>query len=396
MRAGSKHLIREINQSLVLDAVRREGSISRTDIAALTGLSAPTVSGIASELIDRGLLFEASTGQSAGGRKPILLELNAGAGFVIGAKVTEHEAIGVLTDLNAGVVARGRTRLSGQASHEVIDAMERLVQRLAKRAAGRPVHGIGVGLAGVVDRRVGIVRHATYFEWRNVMLAEELAVGTGFPVVIDNDINALVANELWFRHGRDVDDLLVISLGRGIGLGMVLEGRIHRGALGGAGEFGHVTVEPDGPPCACGKRGCLEAVVADPALLRRLDAVGAGRDGLPAALDRAAAAPEGPERAVFASAARTLGRAIADLVNVLNPERIVLTGEGVRLAEVAGDELRAGLAEHVFDGLADELELVVQPWEDEDWARGAAAVLLGELFQPSLRRADDDRVSFAR
>lgn len=393
MRAGSKQLIREINQALVIDAVRRERSVSRTEIAAITGLSAPTISGITNELIERGLLYEAATGESAGGRKPILLRLNAGAGFVLGVKVTEHEAIGVLTDLDADIVGRARTKLAGRSEDDVVDAIARLAARLAKRAEGRPVHGIGVGLAGVVDRRAGTVRHATYFDWRNVDVAGHVAERTGLPTVVDNDINALVANEHLFRHGRDVDDLLVISLGRGIGLGMVLDGRIHRGALGGAGEFGHVTIDPSGPACACGKRGCLEAIVADPALERRLSEAGSSltlRTALASSPDDAPL-----EFDVFIDAAAVLGRAISDLVNVLNPGRIVLTGEGVGLVEATGDALSDSLRESVFDGLADDLEIVVQPWKDEDWARGAAAVLLGDLFQPSFRRDDALRPTLA-
>lgn len=393
VRTGSKQLIREINQALVLGAVRREGSISRTDIATVTGLSAPTVSGITSELIERGLLFEASTGASAGGRRPILLELNASAGFAIGAKVTDREVIGVLTDLNAWVVARATVQLAGTTAQDVVDAVAKLSSRLARKAAGSPVYGVGIGLAGVIDRRAGTVRHATYFEWRSVDLAGLVSARTGLSVVIDNDINALVANERWFRHGRDIENLLVVSLGRGVGLGMVLDGRVYRGSIGGAGEFGHVNVDPQGAVCACGKRGCLEALIADPALEGQLAAAGCGplRD----AYQRAMSAPDGPEAAILSAAARTLGRALANLVNVLNPDRIVLTGEGVRLVEVTGEQLRASIAEHIFDGLSDELEIVVQPWDDEDWARGAAAVLLGELFQPALRRIDEEGPSLA-
>lgn len=394
VRTGSKQLIREINQALVLDVVRRQGSASRTDIAALTGLSPPTVSGITGELIERGFLYEAATGESAGGRRPILLSLNAAAGYVIGAKVTEHEVIGVLTDLEARIVAQSRVALRARDHRAVVNAIGRLASRLSAKANGAPVYGIGVGLAGVVDRASGKVRHATYLTWHDVDLASELAERTGLFVVVDNDINALVANELWFRHGRDIANLLVISLGRGVGLGMVLGGDIHRGAVGGAGEFGHVTIDPDGPACPCGKSGCLEAYVSDPALERQLRENGAVHD-LPAAFEAAAADPSGPEATILARAATTLGRAVADLVNVLNPNRIVFTGEGARLIDGTGAATLDALQQFVFDGLGDELEIVVEAWDDTDWARGAAAVVLGDLFQPPLRRGDVKRPSLA-
>jgi predicted NBD/HSP70 family sugar kinase len=393
VRAGSKELIREINQALVLNTVRRQRSVSRTDIAGLTGLSPPTISGITNELIERGLLFEASIGESAGGRKPILLSLNAAAGYVVGIKLTETQAVGVLADLDANVEARHSTKLSAKSEDYVVAAVTRLAKRLAERAHGRPVLGIGVGLAGVIDRHAGIVRHATYLDWRNADFATHLRRRTGLPVVIDNDINALVANERWFRHGRDVNNLLVVSVGRGVGLGMVLDGRIYRGAIGGAGEFGHVTIDPEGPACDCGKRGCLEAFVADPALERAASEVAGRPLTLDEALHIARADPTSPLVEVFHNAARTLGRAVSDLVNILNPDRIVLTGEGIRAADLILDTFTTTLNICAFDGLTDDLEVLVEPWDDEAWARGAASVLLGELFQPEMRRVEDGRPS---
>jgi predicted NBD/HSP70 family sugar kinase len=147
-----------------------------------------------------------------------------------------------------------------------------------------PLYGVGVGLAGVIDRAGGVVRHATYADWRDVDLAGLLEKRLGLPVVVDNDVNTLVANEQWFGAGRGVADMAVVSIGRGIGLGMVLDGRLYRGAAGGAGEFGHLKVA-DGPECACGGRGCLEAVIGGPAILTRTgqatleDAAALARDG---------------------------------------------------------------------------------------------------------------------
>jgi predicted NBD/HSP70 family sugar kinase len=239
----------------------------------------------------------------------------------------------------------------------------------------------------VVDSVHGIVHHGTYAHWRNVPLGDLLYGRTGLPTIVENDVNALAVCEHWFGVGKGVANLLVVSLGRGIGLGLILDGRLYRGAYGGAGEFGHVKIGDDDTPCACGASGCLEAVVADPALemsFRELS-------GKPmSALEAAAAARAGdePYRAVFEGAALKLGRAISNLVNTLNPELIVLSGEGSHAADLMMESLTGELERHTFNGLLDGVDVVVEPWDDEAWARGAASLVLAEMFQPALRPHD--------
>ena len=325
VKAGSKRLIREINEAIVLDAVRTHGFRSRAEIAADTGLSAPTVSGITADLIDRNLLYEHSTGESAGGRRPVMLALNASAGYVIGVKVTEQAVIAVLTDLAATVLHRRTRKLRGTDVDRVVALIGEICDDLRAKVPGAPVYGLGVGTAGVVDSVNGIVHYGTYAHWRDVPLSDLLYQRTGLPTVVENDVNALAVNEHWFGLGKDVADLLVVSLGRGIGLGLILDGRLYRGAFGGAGEFGHVKIAGDTTPCACGAMGCLEAVIADPALKTRLSELSGTATST---VDGAAAARGGDEaaRAVFVEAAHQLGRSIANLVNTLNPELIVLSG----------------------------------------------------------------------
>ncbi|MGW5192636.1 ROK family protein [Kribbella sp. NPDC004138] len=383
VRVGSKELIREINSSLVL-AELRAGLVSRTDLARRTGLSLPTVSEIVADLIARGVVEERETAVSGGGRKPVLLALKADAGFVIGIKVTETQVIAVRTDLNAGIVDRAVAAVPADDVRTVVRVIAQVVRKL--RPKDGPLYGVGVGLAGVIDRASGVVRHATYADWRDVDLAGLLEKRLGLPVVVDNDVNTLVANEQWFGAGRGVADLAVVSIGRGIGLGMVLDGRLYRGAAGGAGEFGHLKVA-DGPDCACGGRGCLEAVIGGPAILSRTgratleDAAAVARGGDPAA------------RAVFDEVGRILGTAVGNLVNLLNPKLIVLAGEGTRAGELILPGFDDALRTAVFDGLQRELEIVVDDWDDEAWARGAAGLFLGELFQPNLRPDEAGRPS---
>lgn len=384
VRVGSKELIREINASLVLGELRG-GLVSRTELAKRTGLSLPTVSEIVGDLIGSGVIEERETASSGGGRRPVLLGLKPDAGYVIGIKLTETRVIAVLTDLNAGIVERITTTVSQDDVGTVVRTVAAAVKKLKTKAS--PVYGVGVGLAGVIDRASGLVRHATYSDWHDVDLAALLEKRTGLPVVVDNDVNTLVASEQWFGAGRGVADVAVVSIGRGVGLGMVLDGRLYRGAGGGAGEFGHTKVVADGPLCDCGGRGCLEALIGEPAILAATNTT-----TIEQATDLARGGDENA-RQVFIQVGRTLGTAVGNLVNLLNPKLIVLAGEGTRASDLFLPGFDEALHQAVFDGLQRDLEVVVDDWDDEAWAQGAAGLFLGELFQPNLRPDEADRPS---
>jgi len=391
MRAGSKALIREINAARVLGELRAQPLQSRTDLAKRTGLSLPTISEIVGELAGSGIVEERATGRSTGGRRPVLLAIKPDAGYVVGIKLTETRVIAVLTDLEAAIVARDTTPVPDTSVPAVVDAVVAAVTRLRTRAHGRPVHGVGVGMAGVVDRASGVVRHATYSDWHDVDLAGLLATRVGLPVALDNDVNTLVANEKWFGAGRGVDDVLVVSIGRGIGLGLVLDGRLYRGSAGGAGEFGHTKVA-SGPACACGGQGCLEALIGEPAL----EAQACSVLGRTVNLDEAAELARDGNQAlqeIFANAGRLLGTAVGNLVNLLNPKLVVLAGEGTRVSDLFRADFDRALSLAVFDGLQHGLETIVDTWDDEAWAQGAAGLFLGELFQPKLRPDEAGRPS---
>lgn len=394
IRAGSKQLIREINQSLVLNAIRTHGAISRTDIAALSKLSLPTISGITAELLESGLIYEREPGISTGGRRPVLLSLNHHAGYVVGIKVTEDTVIGAMTNLDAIVVARHSAPLPGRMPAEAIAAIKKVVEDLCAMTGETSLLGVGVGIAGVIDRQRALVHYATYFGWSDLPFAQLLEEKLHVPVVIDNDVNALTAAEQWFGAGRGVKDFLVVSIGRGVGLGMVLDGRLYRGAKGGAGEFGHITVVPDGPLCECGKRGCLEALVSDPVVSQRVSTA-VGRS---VSINEAVALAKHGDavvQSIFTAAGRTLGMAMANLVNIFNPSLLVIGGEGTRAGDLIIEPLQAALRDECFNGMYDDLKLAIEPWGDEVWARGAASLVLSELFQPALRQGEEERPSFA-
>jgi len=385
---GSRKLMRAINRSNVLNTIKADGPISRTDITRILGLSAATISGITAELIENDLIFEKEAGDSQGGRRPILLALNPTGGYVIGFKLTEDHITGVLTDLKATVIASQTFPLSGHSTENVILALEDGVDALLEKGGIRKnqLLGVGVGLAGIVDAQNGILRHSPILGWRNVPLRELLESRLGLSVTIDNDVNTLTLTEQWFGAGQGSDNFLTVTIGRGVGLGMVVNGQLYRGAHGGSGEFGHTVIDPDGPLCACGNHGCLEALVSDPVLLQDArEKLGDRKLTSDELLDRA---KQGDKAAweIYSKAGITLARGIANLINVLSPELIIISGEGVRAGELIFDPMRSALMKFVMPGLAEDTEIRIDTWDDNAWARGAAGLVLGEFFQSPIHQ----------
>jgi N-acetylglucosamine repressor len=250
---------------------------------------------------------------------------------------------------------------------------------------------VGLGLAGVVDSQRGLLRHSPFFGWRDLPLRDLLQSRLRAPVYVDNDVNTLTLSEKWFGAGQNIENFITLTIGRGLGMGMVINGQLYRGKSGGAGEFGHTVIDPDGPLCNCGRRGCLEAYVSDAGLLRAGEEAAACGDlpTAPTTLDELVAlaqAGNAAARAVFNRAGDLLGRAVANLINTLDPEVILISGEGARLGDWLFAPMRAAISRHVVLGLAGDTEVRPHPWGDDAWARGAASLVLGELFRSPVHK----------
>jgi N-acetylglucosamine repressor len=390
LRSANRQLIRRMNRAVILGMIHDDGPISRAEIAERSTLSPATVTGITAELIGQELVYEQSAGPSTGGRPPVLLSINRAAGCVIGIKLTESHIVAALTDLGAETLEQCTVPLGSDRSPQaVVDKIAALVNELKARQPQRRFLGVGIGLAGAIDRRAGICRFSPFLRWRDVPLRDLLQPLVQAAIVVENDVSTLTLAERWFGGGAGVTDFVVVTLGRGVGLGMVLDGRLYRGGRGAGGEFGHVCVEPNGPLCACGKRGCLEAVIGEQALSAQAsELLGAGVT-LAEAAERARRG-DSDACALFSRAGETLGTALSGLINVLNPTRMIVGGEGVQTLDLLIEPMRAALERHCFDGLFDDLELTAEPWGDDAWARGAAGLILDDLFHARLDR-DDER-----
>ncbi|HEY0607099.1 MAG TPA: ROK family protein, partial [Herpetosiphonaceae bacterium] len=256
---------------------------------------------------------------------------------------------------------------------------------------------IGVGVNGIVDPMQGISRFAPHYGWRDVPLAAPLTSHFGIPVHLENDVRTLTIAEQWFGTGRGLEHFATVAVGHGIGAGVITNGQMYRGALGGAGEFGHTVIQLDGPPCLCGKRGCMEAFAAVPAIMREIEeALAHGEFSSLAGAERltlerlADAAHSGDALAqrVLATAGHWLGVGLSSLVNILNPQLLVITGEAVQLGRWYFEPMEASLRALAFDGLAESLTIHIEPAGNDMWARGAACVVLNTLFTSPMQQGD--------
>ncbi|MEM1414446.1 MAG: ROK family transcriptional regulator [Myxococcota bacterium] len=343
--------IRVQHRRLLLGLLWNEGETSRADLARATGLSRSTVSAIVSELLETGLVHETRAGASTGGRRPIILAFRDDAAVLIGVDLDASSIAVASSDLRLRVLGMRSSRFPVRDDPEgTLALIERLVRELlVELGGGQRLVGIGVAAPSPIDpRRPGHLSPTVVPAWRNIDLQDRLRASFGRPVFVDNDANAGALAELWWGAGRDGGDLIYLKVATGIGAGLVLDGQLFRGTAGIAGEIGHVTIDPKGPLCLCGLRGCLATMVGTGALLEQVvlkrgafraspllhgpitidSLVSAALDGDPLAVE------------VVEDAGRVLGIGVASLLNVLNPGRVVLGGELVETGEVLLEPLR--------------------------------------------------------
>jgi len=358
---------RSHNRALVLQTLYTAGAQSRADVARETGLTRVTISDLVADLIAEGLVVELGQREDARPGKPAtIIDIDRGAFQIIGVDLSEHEVFrGAVMDLDGRIVARAelaRDGATGDAAFALVDAL--VAQLLA--AATIPVLGIGVGSPGVVDP-LGVVRSAPNLGWGDLPLQALLAAATALPVHVANDANVAVLAE----HGAtDLDDLLLIKIGHGVGAGLIVGGRPVIGGGFAAGEIGHVVVGTDGGPrCACGKHGCLEAWLAAPRLTAQL----ADLDGDDVA--RASARDE-----ILREAGRRLGIVLAPVVGALNLSEVVLSGPAQLLDGVFHEAAVDTLRKRTMAEFNRDLRLRMSEQAEDIVLRGAAVMVLsGQL-----------------
>jgi predicted NBD/HSP70 family sugar kinase len=372
----------------ILTALMTGGPQSRVALARRLGLSSAAVTKAARPLIDAGYLAELAATERTGpgaGRPAAPLSVQAEREYFVGVKLTGDELIGVVCDLTARIRAVVHRPLPSAEVADVVAEIGGVVDELLDGDGGyRARTGrIGLAVSGDVDRTTGLVRYSPFLRWHNVALGKLVAERTGLAVTVENDVKALTTAEHWFGEGAGAESFTLVTVGAGIGCGLVVNGRLVAGAHGVAGEIGHIGVDATGPVCHCGGRGCVEAIAGTPAIV----AAAREHSGNPelSIEDAVALARAGDEQihAVFARAGAAIGFGIAAVANLVGPERIVVSGEGVSAYDLFEPHIRAAFERQAF-GAAADCPLFIRALPFEEWARGAAAVSIQSRVVPVL------------
>ncbi|OUM97734.1 MAG: hypothetical protein BAA04_12045 [Firmicutes bacterium ZCTH02-B6] len=366
------------NRATVLQAVRDMGPISRADLARLTGFSATSVSRIVEELKGQDLVVEAPGNLESGpGRPPTLLSLNDRGWFAVAVNVFPDRVHGGLTDLGGRVLADETLWVTDPAPEAVLALVGRVVEQL-RRDAPNPERVVGIGLAvpGVVDARRGEIRYSPPIGWRAVDVPSVLARYTSLPVVLDNWVSARARAERWFGGATGVDEFVYIHASRGIGASVVRSGGIPPRQTFVSTEFGHVVVNPEGPRCRCGRRGCLEAYASADALPRY-----AGQpDRRPEEILAAARAGDPDARQAVAETLGYLALGIVSLIHMLNPNRMYVDGWPLTDGIDGLAFLRRAVDERVLEGMKEQVSL--EPTRLTEWGPliGGVALVLDAVL----------------
>lgn len=380
-RSGSLTSLRELNRLRVLETVRERGSVSRADIARETGLARSTVSSLVADLQGAGLVVESAGTDgrahagSKGGRPPVLLTLNPSAGAVLGIHFDHGFVRVAVAELDHRILAEEARELDvDNDAGATFDVAAELAHDVVKRAGLSldRLLGAGVAVPGPIDHETGAVGSTTIMPgWVGLDVAAELEQRLSLTVHIDNDANLGALAESVLGAGRGAREMVYVMLSSGIGAGLVLGGRLHRGKRGTAGEIGHVLLNEQGPICRCGNRGCLETYAGAGAMLDLLR--GAHGDLTPERMIALAKEGDPACRRVIGDAARSVGSVVAALCNQLNPERVVVGGTVSPAGELVLEPMRETVRRYAIPAAANDAEVV-------QGVLGERAELLGALI----------------
>jgi len=375
---ASSEVVRDINRRIVLNLIRTRQPISRADLARVSGLQRSTISLIVEQLIEEKWVIEGPTGRLPRGRWPTFLRLNDER-VIIGVDVRPTQITVAVSDANCRFISQEvmNTPANPKAA---LDAVIECILRIKGSCQGKKIEGIGISLPGRFDPTADRVVFAPNLKWRDVEVRTPIAKATGLDVEIENAANACVLAAVWFDRMEECRNLVVVTVSEGIGTGVLVNGRLLRGLNGMAGEFGHVPLDPEGPLCSCGSRGCWEVFGSNRAALRYYLESSAPADGL-SFQDLLRLADQGDARASKAleKMAHYLGRGMRVIVAGLAPERIIVIGDFTRSWQRFGPVIEAEVQGQI---LAGGCAPVLIPAHEDGMARirGTVALVLQKDF----------------
>lgn len=395
---------REQGRHIILRKIKRHGPIPRIDLSHSTGISRATVTTITAELLRDGLIQEIprdleNATDTKRGRPRVDLKIASDAHLIAGIKVSEGSTSLMLVDFEGAHLAELEVPnfkgpiLGEELGDHIFTSLEQLTALHGKSISD--LSGVGLGLAGIVDAENGTVYWSPTLKERNINLRDILIGRLGVPTFLDNDANLVAMAEKTYGLGRDHSDFIVVTIDSGVGMGIVLNNQIYRGTRGCGAEFGHTKVQLEGALCRCGQRGCLEAYVADYALLREATSVGFFNESAPVddrveELLQAVKDNDPTAKTIVDRASRMFAMGLANLVNVFDPQLLILAGEQMQFDHLYAEEVLEEMSKSIVQIDKPSPEVVVHKWDNLMWARGAAAYALDFVFDMAAKDLRED------
>ena len=370
MKKATHQQTKQHNRDLVLRTIFAHDSISRAEVARVTHLTRTTVSEVVNGLLTEGLVEEVGRGESIGGKSPILLSIVADSRYLIGLNLAQDKFIGAVVNLRGEIKEIVEAPVHDDNGENALKLVYQILDQLTRKKL-KPIVGIGVGTPGLVNTREGVVVNAVNLEWQNLPLSQLLEKKYKLPVLVLNDSQAAAIGEYVYGgdHAPD-ENLIVVNVIRGIGAGILINGRLFQGDGGGAGEIGHIVVQENGDLCRCGKRGCLETVASARAVIQQMkmdsleDVISSFQAGDPNA------------NAVVEKAGHYLGASLANLIGTLNIRKIILTGDMTHFGEKWLSAVSVSMQTGALSRMAEDTKLEIGKLDYRACILGASAFLL--------------------
>ncbi|OOE14075.1 ROK family transcriptional regulator [Fictibacillus arsenicus] len=394
LRIGNRNLIKDINRALVIENIRVNGPISRTDVSKKVKLSLSTVTNIVEDLITHNLVYEVGTATSTGGRRPILLELNDNFGYTFGIKIEERQVIIALTNLKATILLKKHySFIKGSSPEVVLNMIQQGIEEILFQfeITNEYILGIGLASSGLISRKNGKVLRSTLLNWEDINLCAQLRERFNVPIFIDNDVNAYTLAEYCLGIGRLHKNFICLSVGAGIGTGIVINNQLYYGEHGGAGEFGHIIVNIDGYKCHCGQNGCLEMYASEPFLAIEGNYLKAqyattllDEDFSFSKVYEAATKRDDLAIELLKRLGKNIGVGMVSAINSFNPSMVVLVGEGMIAKDFFLPYALKLADQNFFSNANCKTQIKLSKLGDDAWVQGAALLAINQLFQVPL------------
>lgn len=389
MREGTFQWMKSVNRMIILNKIRTDGPISRAQIAKKTKLTPPTVSSNVKSLIAEGIVEESALGESQGGRKPTMLLIRHTAYYIVGVDIGPENIQCAVADLAGNIYTRTTSRLEKPLTNDsFLTQLTACIQQVIRQTIvpKEDLIGIGVAMHGVIDIEAGISLFAPNLGLKNIPIKSTLMDEFEMDVKVENDARVMALGEAWFGEHEKLDSMLAVNIGRGVGAGILVDGRLFHGAESLAGEIGHMTIDIHGDICECGNRGCLQTFATGSAIERRAnEAMKIRAEKLPFTAEKVyelACKGDEESKQVLIDTGRFIGIGLTNLIHMLNPSKIVIGGGVMKSREFIYPSIIKTIEQHALTPEAKHTNVEVTKLGDDATLLGAIALILVTIFDP--------------